>query len=136
MRRSASEIIRNLEQRIARLEGSKSQRTAGGFYGDTTKIDNNKCVIMLETYDSSETFDYCFMHLDSGVLNSAVKSFMSDMQKGQKLGIVEYARITSKSGSCVCIRVEMSEDWDQMDSRLSDWLMKHCWERPNTINIG
>ena len=136
MRRSASETIRNLENRIARLESLKTSKTAGGFFGNTTKIDNNKCVIMLETYDSSETFDYCFMHLNQSVLNSAVKSFMSDMKQGQKMGIVETFHVSSKSDSCVCIEIEMSSDWDQMDSNLSDWQMKHCWERPNTINIG
>ena len=135
MRRSASEIIRNLESRIARLEGSKSQRTAGGFYGDSTKIDHNKCVIMLDTDDSSAIFDYCFMHMNDSLLNSAVKSFMSDMKQGQKMGIVEDAWITSKSDSCVCVRIEFEHDLDQTDAVI-EWMMSKCWERPNTINIG
>ena len=64
MRRSASEIIRNLETRIAKLEGRKES----SFYGNSTKIDHSKCVIMLETNDSSPLFQYCFMHLDSALL--------------------------------------------------------------------
>ena len=135
MRKSASETIRNLEMRIARLESLKTSKTAGGFYGNSTKIDHNKCVIMLDTHDSSEQFNYCFMHMNDSLLNSAVKSFMSDMKQGQKMGIVEDAWVTSKSDSCVCISIEFEPDLDQTDAVI-EWMVSKCWERPNTINIG
>ena len=138
MRRSASEVIRNLESRIARLEGSKSQRTAG-FYGQHIKVDIDKCVIMLQTYDSSDGFDYCFMHLNESVLNSAVKSFMSDMKQGEKIGIIEDAWITSKSKNAVSISIEFSEESEELqdsDPKYVDWIMDNCWLRPNTVNIG
>jgi len=75
------------------------------------------------------------MHMNGSLLNSAVKSFMSDMKQGQKMGIIEYASITSKSASCVCIRIEFEADLDQTDEVI-EWMLSNCWERPNTINIG
>mgnify|MGYP004078742583 CR=1 FL=1 len=139
MRRSASEILRSLEGRIARLESNKSSRKVGGFYGQYAKVDVYQCVIMLDTYDSSPAFDYCFMHLDKSVLNSAVKSFMSDMKEGERIGIIEDAWITSESKNAVNIRIEFSEESGELqssDDKYVQWILDHCWKRPNTLNIG
>ena len=139
MRRSASEIIRNLEGRIARLESRKTSRTAGGFNGQTAKVDVDTCVIMLDTHDSSERFHYCFMHLEDSILDRAVKSFIADMKVGQRMGIIESVRITSGGDNSVSITLDFSEESEdlQMESDSNvDWIIDNCWHRPNTINIG
>ena len=121
------------------MKAVNHKKTAGGFRGQTAKVDVDKCVIMLNTYDSSEIFHYCFMHLKDNVLSSAVKSFMSDMKEGQRMGIIESVRITSDSGNSVSIILEFSEASEdlQMESDSNvDWIMDNCWDRPNTINIG
>ena len=155
MRRSASEIVRNLEMRIARLESRKTSRTAGGF-NFYSHIEHNRCVIMLDTHDSdmlealydntnmdlkklnSETFHYCFMHLQDKVLNNAVKYFMADMKEGQRMGIIKSVRTTSASGNAVSFTLEFSESLDLlMESESNvDWIKDKCWERKNMINIG
>ena len=74
MRRSASEVIRNLESRIARLEN----RTAAKSY----TISNDKATIMCNVnWQYNQTGRILITHLDKGLVRTASTKVMSILKK-------------------------------------------------------
>ena len=132
MRRSASEIIRNLEGRIARLEGKS--KTAGYTY----TIDGDECVILMSFHsdDVPGANEYYFTHLYSPTLKSAVSSFMSDIKKAQKMGIVSNVKTISSSKVHFFVAVEINNEVLDTDNRIYDWYQENMVDRDNTILIG
>ena len=129
MRRSASEVIRNLESRIARLEGKS--KTAGYTY----TIDGDECVILMSFHATTLDIEYCFTHLYPPTLKSEVSSFMSDMKELKKMGIVSNVKTISSSKVHFCVEVEVNKAILDTDERLMDWYQTNMVDRPNTVIV-
>jgi|APSaa5957512535_1039671.scaffolds.fasta_scaffold01988_1 hypothetical protein len=129
MKRSASEVIRNLESRIARLEG-KSKTAAY----NTRIIDGDECVILMNF--NSHANEYCFTHLYPSTLKSAVSSFMSDMVNLRQMGIVSNVKTISSSKVHFCVEVEINKAILDTDAELMDRYQTNMVDRPNTVIVG
>ena len=138
MRRSASEIIRKLETRIAQLENSTSRRTKSAAQKRT--LTNARCIIMIRRKHlwKHHRIELCFMHIDRAILKKCVQDFKNSlndpMGKTYILNVVE----TSSCDSCVCITVNTVptytgvEDFENPPaSRV--WIEETILNLPNSI---
>ena len=132
MRKSASEVIRNLEGRIARLENSTSRRTKSAAQKRT--LTNARCIIMIrrKLLWNHDRFNLCFMHMDRAILKKCVQDFKNSlndpMGKTYILNVVE----TSSCDSCVCITVDIDSAYMGVEGAYA-WIEETILNLPNSI---
>ena len=135
MRRSASEIIRNLEGRIARLENSTSKRTKSA--AKTAKLSNARAIVMVEDrFLKDDTYKLCFMHMNRAILNKSVSDFERSINQWPHSQLIEDVVTTSECESCVCMTVKISDPsfWgeDLLESGHT-WIDETIVNLPNSI---
>ena len=136
MRRSASEVIRNLEGRISRLENSTSRRTKSA--AQTAKLSNDRAIIMVDDRQfKDDTIKLCLMHMNRTIL----KKSLNDLEKRldgptpNYLEIVEDYFVSSECDSCICITVQLMDQsfWGHDGEDLSH--IARAWIDENIINL-
>jgi hypothetical protein len=135
MRRSANETIRNLEDRIARLENSTSRRTKSA--AKTAKLSNARAIIMVDDREYEEDkINLCFMHMNRAILKRSVEDFKTSINQWPHSQMIEDFVTTSECESCICITVKISDPsfWgeDLLDSG-HDWISETITNLPNSI---
>ena len=135
MRRSASEVIRNLENRIERLENSTSRRTKSAAQKRT--LTNARCIIMVEDLLKRDKINLCFMHMDRAILKKCVQDFKNSLIGPVGSYLIRSVVETSSCASCVCITVNidrayMGEHPQGMQGSL-DWIVENILTLPNSI---
>ena len=134
MRRTASEVLRSLEGRIARLE-TRTSRTKSA--AQTANLSNARAIIMVnDQYLKEDKIYLCFMHMDTAVLKKAVIDFEQSINSWPHSQIIEDCIITSKCESCICMTVEIADNsfWgeDLLDSGIA-WISENIVNLPNSI---
>ena len=132
MRRSASEVIRNLENRIERLENSTSRRTKSAAQKRT--LTNARCIIMVEDLLKRDKINLCFMHMDRAILKKCVQDFKNSLIGPVGSYLIRSVVETSSCASCVCITVNidrayMGEHPQGMQGSL-DWIVENILTLP------
>ena len=124
MRRSASEVIRNLENRIARLESNTSRRTKSA--AQERMLTNARCIVMVEDLlMKNGQVNLCFMHMDKAILSKCVQDFFKSLNNPKVEYLIRNYAKTSSCASCVCITVEvdrakLSESMAWLEETISD----------------
>ena len=135
MKRSASEVIRNIEQRIARLENSTSRRTKSA--AKTEKLSNGRAIVMVDDRQYKEDkINLCFMHMNRAILKRSVEDFEASINQWPHSQLIEDFLTTSECESCICITVKISDPnfWgeDLLDSG-HDWISETIVNQLNSI---
>ena len=142
MRRSASEVIRNLESRIARLENSTPRRKSAS---ETAKLSNGRAIVMVEDRQyKDDTINIGVMHLDPMILRNSVSHIMSELAHRKKttphsLDIIEEHFVSEECKGYICITVKLVDSafWGVGDKDLSeiarDWIDENIIKQDNSI---
>ena len=138
MRRSASEVIRNLEGRIARLENSTSRTKSAS----TAKLSNGRAIIMVEDRQfKDDTINICLMHTNPMILRNSVSHIKSRLgtPTPNSLEIVEDYFVSEECKGYICITVKLvdSSFWGLNGEDMSDiaqnWINENILNPPNSI---
>jgi hypothetical protein len=132
MRRSASQIINNLESRVARLE-NRNTRVAS----EKRTLTNARCIIMVEDrFLKDDTYKLCFMHMNRAILKKCVQDFEKSINIWPHSQLIEDVVTTSECESCVCMTVKIADPsfWgeDLLDSGHT-WIDETIVNLPNSI---
>lgn len=135
MKRSASEIIRNLESRISRLENSTSRTKSAA---QTANLSNARAIVMVEDRQlKDDTFNLCFMHMNRSILKKSVNDFKQSINQWPHSQIIEDVVTTSECESCICIKVKISDNsfWgeDLLNGPGQDWINETILYLPNSL---
>ena len=135
MRKSASEVLRSLEGRIARLENNTSRTKSAA---QTANLSNARAIVMVDDrYSKEDKIHLCFMHMDRSILKKSVSDFEKSISGVWPYSeIVEDYYVTSKCESCICITVEIADPsfWgeDVLESGVR-WIRETIINLPNSI---
>jgi|11BtaG_2_1085332.scaffolds.fasta_scaffold59432_2 hypothetical protein len=140
MRRSASEVIRNLEGRISRLENSTSRTKSAA---QTANLSNDRAIVMVDDSQLKDgIINLCFMHMNNSILKKSVGNFVRAIWVTNTpwgIDIVEDYDFKYRGECCAYFTVKLSssniiepEGVDASDIA-RDWVNYNIINTPNSI---